>query len=93
LKVAARSFCATPVPVSYTNSINNWACSAVLISAYFFSKQQGYKNAYTVAEQQFLKEKDQTVAAAIKELNRKRKVLTWYGKKFDIVIGGMQGKA
>jgi len=86
LKVAARSFCATPVPVSYTNSINNWACSAVLISAYFFSKQQGYKNAYTVAEQQFLKEKDQTVAAAIKQVKQKAQSAHLVRKKNLILL-------
>jgi hypothetical protein len=43
----------------------------VLTSGYFYVKQQGYENGYAVAEQQFLKEKDQAVAAAIKALKQK----------------------
>jgi hypothetical protein len=43
----------------------------VLTSGYFYVKQQGYENGYAVAESQFLKEKDQAVAAAIKELKQK----------------------
>jgi hypothetical protein len=42
-----------------------------LITGYFYVKQQGYENGYTVAEQQFLKEKDQAVAAAIKAVKQK----------------------
>jgi hypothetical protein len=42
-----------------------------LTSGYFYVKQQGYENGYMVAEQQFLKEKDQAVAAAIKVLKQK----------------------
>jgi hypothetical protein len=43
----------------------------VLTSGYFYVKQQGYENGYTVAEHQFLKEKDQAVDAAIKALKQK----------------------
>jgi len=42
-----------------------------LMSAYFYVKQQDYENGYTVAEQQFLKEKDQAVGAAIKAVKQK----------------------
>jgi hypothetical protein len=42
-----------------------------LMTGYFYVKQQGYENGYAVAEQQFLKEKDQAVAAAIKVLKQK----------------------
>jgi hypothetical protein len=42
-----------------------------LMTGYFFVKQQGYEHGYTVAEHQFLKEKDQAVAVAIKELKQK----------------------
>jgi hypothetical protein len=41
------------------------------MTCYFYVKQQGYKHGYTVAEQQFLKKKDQAVAAAIKALKQK----------------------
>jgi Flp pilus assembly protein CpaB len=44
-----------------------------LMSAYFYVEQQGYEHGYTVAEHQFLKEKDQAVAVAIKELKQKNK--------------------
>jgi len=44
-----------------------------LMTAYFYVKQQGYENGYTVAEQQFLKEKDQAVATAIKAVKQKNK--------------------
>jgi hypothetical protein len=44
-----------------------------LTSGYFYVKQQGYEHGYMVAEQQFLKEKDQAVAAAIKALKQKNK--------------------
>jgi hypothetical protein len=40
-------------------------------SGYFYVKQQGYENGYAVAESQFLKEKDQAVAAAINALKQK----------------------
>jgi uncharacterized protein (UPF0333 family) len=43
----------------------------VLTSGYFYVKQQGYENGYTVAEHQFLKEKDQAVASAIKAVKQK----------------------
>jgi hypothetical protein len=42
-----------------------------LMTGYFYVKQQGYENGYTVAEHQFLKEKDQAVDAAIKALKQK----------------------
>jgi len=44
-----------------------------LMTGYFYIKQQGYENGYTVAEQQFLKEKDQAVAAAINAVKQKNK--------------------
>jgi hypothetical protein len=43
----------------------------VLTSGYFYVKQQGYENGYAVAESQFLKEKDQAVAAAINAVKQK----------------------
>jgi hypothetical protein len=43
----------------------------VLTSGYFYVKQQGYENGYMVAESQFLKEKDQAVAAAINAVKQK----------------------
>jgi hypothetical protein len=43
----------------------------VLTSGYFYVKQQGYENGYAVAESQFLKEKDQAVAAAIHAVKQK----------------------
>jgi uncharacterized membrane protein YukC len=43
----------------------------VLTSGYFYVKQQGYENGYAVAEQQFLKEKYQAVAAAINAVKQK----------------------
>jgi hypothetical protein len=42
-----------------------------LTSGYFYVKQQGYEHGYMVAESQFLKEKDQAVAAAIKAVKQK----------------------
>jgi hypothetical protein len=42
-----------------------------LMTGYFYVKQQGYEHGFTVAEQQFLKEKDQAVAAAIKAVKQK----------------------
>jgi uncharacterized protein (UPF0333 family) len=44
-----------------------------LMTGYFYVKQQGYENGYTVAEHQFLKEKDQAVAAAINAAKQKNK--------------------
>jgi hypothetical protein len=41
------------------------------MTCYFYVKQQGYKHGYIVAEQQFLKKKDQAVAAAIKAVKQK----------------------
>ena len=43
----------------------------LLTSGYLYAKQQGYENGYTVAEHKFLKEKDQALAAAIKEVKQK----------------------
>jgi len=43
----------------------------LLTSGYFYAKQQGYENGYTVAEHKFLKEKDQAVNEAIKEIKQK----------------------
>jgi hypothetical protein len=42
-----------------------------LMTGYFYVKQQSYENGYAIAESQFLKEKDQAVAAAIKALKQK----------------------
>ncbi|WP_028865282.1 hypothetical protein [Psychromonas aquimarina] len=42
-----------------------------LTAGYFYAKQQGYKDGYIVAEHQYLKEKDQAVATAIKEVKQK----------------------
>jgi len=42
-----------------------------LMIGYFYVKQQGYENGYTVAEHQYLKEKDQAVAAAINAVKKK----------------------
>lgn len=45
-----------------------------LMTGYFYVKQQGYEHGYTVAEQQFLKKKDQAVAAAIKAVKQKNQI-------------------
>lgn len=43
----------------------------LLTSGYLHAKHTGYENGYTVAEHKFLKEKDQAVKEAIKEVNQK----------------------
>jgi hypothetical protein len=42
-----------------------------LMTGYFYVKQQGYEHGYTVAESQFLKEKDQAVTEAISAVKQK----------------------
>ncbi|WP_028865291.1 hypothetical protein [Psychromonas aquimarina] len=42
-----------------------------LTAGYFYAKQLGYENGYSAAEHQFLKEKDQAVADAVKAIKDK----------------------
>lgn len=63
------------------------ACALLLLAltgGYFYARHQGYQSGYTVAEHQFLKEKDEAVALAIKTIKRKnqsnQEIATLYWK-------------